>query len=114
MRERERRGGGWRPQACPLSLLLLQILFKAVACRSRQRRALQLQPWTDTLECVYLLLKGLAPLQAAGIMDRIGVSFQDPLDEYELIHRIGCGTYGEVFKVSVKSSSSVGQGEHNI
>lgn len=34
-------------------------------------------------------------------MDRIGVSFQDPLDEYELIHRIGCGTYGEVFKVSV-------------
>lgn len=47
-------------------------------------------------------------------MDRIGVSFQDPLDEYELIHRIGCGTYGEVFKVSVKSSSSVGQGEHDI
>lgn len=47
-------------------------------------------------------------------MDRIGVSFQDPLDEYELIHRIGCGTYGEVFKVSVKSPSSVGQGEHDI
>lgn len=36
-----------------------------------------------------------------GNMDRIGVSFQDPLDEYELIHRIGCGTYGEVFKVSL-------------
>lgn len=34
-------------------------------------------------------------------MDRIGVSFQDPLDEYELIQRIGCGTYGEVFKVSL-------------
>lgn len=47
-------------------------------------------------------------------MDRIGVSFQDPLDEYELIHRIGCGTYGEVFKVSVNSSSSIGQGEHDI
>uniref|UniRef100_A0A665VZ45 non-specific serine/threonine protein kinase n=1 Tax=Echeneis naucrates TaxID=173247 RepID=A0A665VZ45_ECHNA len=31
-------------------------------------------------------------------MDRIGVSFQDPLDEYELIHRLGCGTYGDVFK----------------
>ncbi|XP_034533022.1 mitogen-activated protein kinase kinase kinase kinase 2 isoform X2 [Notolabrus celidotus] len=31
-------------------------------------------------------------------MDRIGVSFLDPLDEYELIHRIGCGTYGDVFK----------------
>lgn len=33
-------------------------------------------------------------------MDRIGVSFLDPLDDYELIHRIGCGTYGDVFKVS--------------
>lgn len=46
-------------------------------------------------------------------MARIGVSFQDPLDEYELIHRIGCGTYGEVFKVSFKSST-VGQGEHDL
>lgn len=33
-------------------------------------------------------------------MDRIGVSFLDPLDDYELIHRIGSGTYGDVFKVS--------------
>ena len=33
-------------------------------------------------------------------MDRIGVSFLDPLDDYQLIHRIGCGTYGDVFKVS--------------
>uniref|UniRef100_A0A671VWC4 Mitogen-activated protein kinase kinase kinase kinase 2 n=1 Tax=Sparus aurata TaxID=8175 RepID=A0A671VWC4_SPAAU len=33
-------------------------------------------------------------------MDRIGVSFLDPLDDYELIHRIGCGTYGDVFKVT--------------
>ncbi|XP_057711153.1 mitogen-activated protein kinase kinase kinase kinase 2 isoform X1 [Corythoichthys intestinalis] len=31
-------------------------------------------------------------------MDRIGVSFLDPLDDYELLHRIGCGTYGDVFK----------------
>ncbi|KAM9424180.1 mitogen-activated protein kinase kinase kinase kinase 2 isoform 2-T2 [Pholidichthys leucotaenia] len=31
-------------------------------------------------------------------MDRVGVSFLDPLDDYELIHRIGCGTYGDVFK----------------
>nr|XP_061816020.1 mitogen-activated protein kinase kinase kinase kinase 2-like isoform X1 [Nerophis lumbriciformis] len=31
-------------------------------------------------------------------MDNIGVSFLDPLDDYELIHRIGCGTYGDVFK----------------
>ncbi|XP_077355115.1 mitogen-activated protein kinase kinase kinase kinase 2 isoform X2 [Festucalex cinctus] len=31
-------------------------------------------------------------------MERIGVSFLDPLDDYELIHRIGCGTYGDVFK----------------
>ena len=33
-------------------------------------------------------------------MNTIGVSFLDPLDDYELIHRIGCGTYGDVFKVS--------------
>ncbi|KAK5621442.1 hypothetical protein CRENBAI_006826 [Crenichthys baileyi] len=33
-------------------------------------------------------------------MDRIGVSFLDPLEDYELIHRIGCGTYGDVFKVA--------------
>uniref|UniRef100_A0A7N6FA94 Mitogen-activated protein kinase kinase kinase kinase n=1 Tax=Anabas testudineus TaxID=64144 RepID=A0A7N6FA94_ANATE len=26
------------------------------------------------------------------------VSFLDPLEDYELIHRIGCGTYGDVFK----------------
>ncbi|XP_036001989.1 mitogen-activated protein kinase kinase kinase kinase 2 isoform X2 [Fundulus heteroclitus] len=32
------------------------------------------------------------------MMDRIGVSFLDPLEDYELIHRIGCGTYGDVFK----------------
>uniref|UniRef100_A0A3Q2YW88 Mitogen-activated protein kinase kinase kinase kinase n=1 Tax=Hippocampus comes TaxID=109280 RepID=A0A3Q2YW88_HIPCM len=31
-------------------------------------------------------------------MERIGVSFLDPLDDYDLIHRIGCGTYGDVFK----------------
>ncbi|CAN9509775.1 unnamed protein product [Ophioblennius macclurei] len=31
-------------------------------------------------------------------MERIGVSFLDPLNDYELIHRIGCGTYGDVFK----------------
>lgn len=30
----------------------------------------------------------------------IGVSFLDPLNDYELIHRIGSGTYGDVFKVS--------------
>ena len=40
-------------------------------------------------------------------MDRIGVSFLDPLDDYELIHRIGCGTYGDVFKVSENISSCV-------
>uniref|UniRef100_A0A674MES6 non-specific serine/threonine protein kinase n=1 Tax=Takifugu rubripes TaxID=31033 RepID=A0A674MES6_TAKRU len=40
-------------------------------------------------------------------MDRIGVSFQDPLDEYELIHRIGCGTYGEVFKARNKETSEL-------
>uniref|UniRef100_A0A3B3VUL9 Mitogen-activated protein kinase kinase kinase kinase 2 n=1 Tax=Poecilia latipinna TaxID=48699 RepID=A0A3B3VUL9_9TELE len=28
------------------------------------------------------------------------VSFLDPLEDYELIHRIGCGTYGDVFKVN--------------
>ncbi|XP_014902484.1 mitogen-activated protein kinase kinase kinase kinase 2 isoform X5 [Poecilia latipinna] len=38
-------------------------------------------------------------------MDRIGVSFLDPLEDYELIHRIGCGTYGDVFKArSIRTS----------
>ncbi|RXN05854.1 myotubularin-related 1-like isoform X2 [Labeo rohita] len=38
-------------------------------------------------------------------MDAIGVSHTDPLDDYELIHRIGSGTYGDVFKArSIKSS----------
>ncbi|XP_066536820.1 mitogen-activated protein kinase kinase kinase kinase 2 [Hoplias malabaricus] len=31
-------------------------------------------------------------------MNTIGVSFLDPLDHYEIIQRIGCGTYGDVFK----------------
>uniref|UniRef100_A0A4W5K587 Mitogen-activated protein kinase kinase kinase kinase n=1 Tax=Hucho hucho TaxID=62062 RepID=A0A4W5K587_9TELE len=33
----------------------------------------------------------------------IGVSFLDPLNDYELIHRIGTGTYGDVFKVNVRT-----------
>ncbi|XP_059932920.1 mitogen-activated protein kinase kinase kinase kinase 2 isoform X2 [Gadus macrocephalus] len=38
-------------------------------------------------------------------MNTIGVSFLDPLDDYELIHRIGCGTYGDVFKArNIKTS----------
>lgn len=38
-------------------------------------------------------------------MDAIGVSNADPLDDYELIHRIGSGTYGDVFKArSIKTS----------
>ncbi|KAA0720400.1 Mitogen-activated protein kinase kinase kinase kinase 3 [Triplophysa tibetana] len=38
-------------------------------------------------------------------MDAIGVSHTDPLEDYELIHRIGSGTYGDVFKTrSIKTS----------
>ncbi|XP_061090827.1 mitogen-activated protein kinase kinase kinase kinase 2 isoform X2 [Conger conger] len=38
-------------------------------------------------------------------MDTIGVSFLDPLDDYELIHRVGSGTYGDVFKArKIKTS----------
>ncbi|TRY58717.1 hypothetical protein DNTS_001267 [Danionella cerebrum] len=38
-------------------------------------------------------------------MDTIGVSFLDPLDDYEIIHRIGSGTYGDVFKArNIRSS----------
>ncbi|XP_052444209.1 mitogen-activated protein kinase kinase kinase kinase 2 isoform X2 [Carassius gibelio] len=38
-------------------------------------------------------------------MDAIGVSHGDPLDDYELIHRIGSGTYGDVYKArSIKTS----------
>uniref|UniRef100_A0A8C7PM76 Mitogen-activated protein kinase kinase kinase kinase n=1 Tax=Oncorhynchus mykiss TaxID=8022 RepID=A0A8C7PM76_ONCMY len=36
----------------------------------------------------------------------IGVSFLDPLNDYELIRRIGSGTYGDVFKArNIKSSA---------
>ncbi|XP_036380775.1 mitogen-activated protein kinase kinase kinase kinase 6 isoform X2 [Megalops cyprinoides] len=38
-------------------------------------------------------------------MDAIGVSSLNPLDDYELIHRIGSGTYGDVFKArNIKTS----------
>uniref|UniRef100_A0A672L7K3 non-specific serine/threonine protein kinase n=1 Tax=Sinocyclocheilus grahami TaxID=75366 RepID=A0A672L7K3_SINGR len=38
-------------------------------------------------------------------MNTIGVSFLDPLDDYEIIHLIGSGTYGEVFKArNIRSS----------
>ncbi|KAG5284807.1 hypothetical protein AALO_G00030700 [Alosa alosa] len=37
--------------------------------------------------------------------DAIGVLYTNPLDDYELIHRIGSGTYGDVFKArDVKTS----------
>lgn len=39
-------------------------------------------------------------------MDAIGVSHTDPLDDYELIHRIGSGTYGDVFKVGKRQKVS--------
>ncbi|TTI61474.1 Mitogen-activated protein kinase kinase kinase kinase 2 [Bagarius yarrelli] len=38
-------------------------------------------------------------------MDTIGVSFLDPLEDYEIIQRIGSGTYGDVFKArNIKTS----------
>uniref|UniRef100_A0A8C9VCM1 non-specific serine/threonine protein kinase n=1 Tax=Scleropages formosus TaxID=113540 RepID=A0A8C9VCM1_SCLFO len=38
-------------------------------------------------------------------MNAIGVSLLNPLDDYELIHRIGSGTYGDVFKArNIKTS----------
>uniref|UniRef100_A0A673J6D8 non-specific serine/threonine protein kinase n=1 Tax=Sinocyclocheilus rhinocerous TaxID=307959 RepID=A0A673J6D8_9TELE len=41
---------------------------------------------------------------AAG-MNTIGVSFLDPLDDYEIIQRVGSGTYGDVFKArNIRSS----------
>ncbi|XP_018607398.1 mitogen-activated protein kinase kinase kinase kinase 2-like isoform X2 [Scleropages formosus] len=39
------------------------------------------------------------------IGEAIGVSLLNPLDDYELIHRIGSGTYGDVFKArNIKTS----------
>ncbi|XP_056155985.1 mitogen-activated protein kinase kinase kinase kinase 2 isoform X2 [Lampris incognitus] len=40
-------------------------------------------------------------------MEPIGVSFLDPLHDYELIHRIGCGTYGDVYKARNISTSEL-------
>ncbi|XP_066501765.1 mitogen-activated protein kinase kinase kinase kinase 6 [Hoplias malabaricus] len=38
-------------------------------------------------------------------MDAIGVLHTNPLDDYELLHRIGSGTYGDVFKArNIKTS----------
>ncbi|KAM9500539.1 mitogen-activated protein kinase kinase kinase kinase 2 isoform 1-T1 [Clarias gariepinus] len=38
-------------------------------------------------------------------MDTIGVSFLDPLEDYEILQRIGSGTYGDVFKArNIKTS----------
>ncbi|CAB1315901.1 unnamed protein product [Coregonus sp. 'balchen'] len=38
-------------------------------------------------------------------MEAIGVSYSNPLDDYELIQRIGSGTYGDVFKArDIKTS----------
>ncbi|XP_029557424.1 mitogen-activated protein kinase kinase kinase kinase 2 [Salmo trutta] len=38
-------------------------------------------------------------------MEAIGVSYSNPLEDYELIHRIGSGTYGDVFKArDIKTS----------
>lgn len=45
-------------------------------------------------------------------MNTIGVSFLDPLDDYEIIHQIGSGTYGDVFKVRMKLFFFVFFGDH--
>lgn len=40
-------------------------------------------------------------------MDAIGVLHTNPLDDYQLLHRIGSGTYGDVFKVGYRLTSSL-------
>ncbi|XP_062309916.1 mitogen-activated protein kinase kinase kinase kinase 2-like isoform X1 [Osmerus eperlanus] len=40
-------------------------------------------------------------------MDAIGVSYTNPLDDYELIRRIGSGTYGDVFKARNLQTSEI-------
>ncbi|XP_063059291.1 mitogen-activated protein kinase kinase kinase kinase 6 [Engraulis encrasicolus] len=43
----------------------------------------------------------------AAAMDAIGVLNTNPLDDYELIHRIGSGTYGDVFKARCIKTSVI-------
>ncbi|XP_017560834.1 mitogen-activated protein kinase kinase kinase kinase 6 [Pygocentrus nattereri] len=40
-------------------------------------------------------------------MDAIGVLHTNPLDDYELLHRIGSGTYGDVFKARNNKTSVI-------
>lgn len=54
-----------------------------------------------TSNCVTAVMNKWNIKKSAG-MNTIGVSFLDPLDDYEIIHQIGSGTYGDVFKVRMK------------
>lgn len=60
-----------------------------------------------TSNCVTAVMNKWKIKRSAG-MNTIGVSFLDPLDDYEIIHQIGSGTYGDVFKVRMKVRWSFG------
>ncbi|XP_012678448.2 mitogen-activated protein kinase kinase kinase kinase 6 [Clupea harengus] len=44
---------------------------------------------------------------AEAAMDAIGVLYTNPLDDYELLHSIGSGTYGDVFKARCIETSVI-------